>query len=315
MHALRGKVGRMRQEVSSERVGVLLALFAALGFSLKAIFVKLAYAWPVGAVTLIALRMLLSLPVFAWVGWKSGKRAPALSGRDKWMLALLGLLGYYGSTLLDFVGLQYISAGLERLILYTYPTFTVLIAVIVFKKRLSGREMLSILLSYAGIAFAFAHDLNMGGQGHAVWIGAGLVLASSLCYALYLTGSAPMIARLGSARFTALCMLVSTLGVLLHFAVSQPLTALILPWQVYALGVAMAVFSTVLPVFMLSVAIRRIGASRTVLIGAIGPMGTIFFGWWWLKEAISLHQMIGAALVLAGVLLVSLEGRPGGGKK
>ncbi|MDR0735817.1 MAG: DMT family transporter [Zoogloeaceae bacterium] len=298
----------MRHDVT-ERAGVLLALFAALGFSLKAVFVKLAYVWPVGAVTLIALRMLFSLPVFAWVSWKSGRAAPTLSGRDKWMLALLGLLGYYGSTLLDFIGLQYISAGLERLILYTYPTFTVLIAVIVFKKSLSGREMLSILLSYAGIAFAFAHDLNMSGPISATWMGAGLVLASSLCYAVYLTGSAPMIARLGSARFTALCMLVSTLGVLLHFAVSQPLSALILPWQVYALGVAMAVFSTVLPVFMLSVAIRRIGASRTVLIGAIGPLGTIFFGWWWLDEALSLHQMIGAALVLAGVLLVSLKAR------
>jgi drug/metabolite transporter (DMT)-like permease len=295
----------MGQEVSGDRAGVLLALFAALGFSLKAVFVKLAYVWPVSAVTLIALRMLLSLPVFAWVGWKSGRAARALGRRDYLILALLGILGYYGSTLLDFAGLQYISAGLERLILYTYPTFTVLIAAIVFKKSLSGREIGSILLSYVGIGFAFAHDLNLAGQGSAVWTGGALVLASSLCYALYLTGSAPMIARLGSARFTALCMLVSSLGVFAHFAFSQPLTALILPWQVYGLGVAMALFSTVLPVFMLSAAIRRIGASRTVLIGAAGPMGTIFFGWWWLDEPLSLHQLIGAALVLAGVLLAS----------
>ncbi|MDR1350686.1 MAG: DMT family transporter [Zoogloeaceae bacterium] len=305
----------MGHDVSAERAGVLLALFAALGFSLKAIFVKLAYAWPISAVTLIALRMLISLPVFAWVGWKSGRSAPALGRRDYLILAALGMLGYYGSTLLDFIGLQYISAGLERLILYTYPTFTVLIAVIVFKKSLSGREVCSILLSYIGIGFAFAHDLNVIGQGSAVWTGGALVLASSFCYALYLTGSAPMIARLGSARFTALCMLVSTLGVLAHFAASQPLTALILPWQVYALGIAMAVFSTVLPVFMLSAAIRRIGASRTVLIGAVGPLGTIFFGWQWLDEALSLHQMIGAALVLAGVLLVSLRGEGQSGVK
>jgi drug/metabolite transporter (DMT)-like permease len=294
---------------AEERLGVLLAFFAALGFSLKAIFVKLIYFWPVGAVTLIALRMLFSLPVFAWVGWKSGQAAPALHRRDWLMLMALGMLGYYGSSLLDFLGLQYISAGLERLILFTYPTFTVLIALVVFKKPLSGREIVSILLSYAGIGFAFAHDLNMTGQGHAVWIGAGLVLASSLCYAVYLTGSAPMITRLGSARFTALCMLVSTLGALIHFAASQPWEALILPWQVYALVAVMAVFSTILPVFMLSAAIRRIGSSRTVLIGAIGPMGTIFFGWWWLNEAISLYQMIGAGLVLAGVLLVTTRSR------
>jgi drug/metabolite transporter (DMT)-like permease len=292
---------------TGEGLGVLLALLAALGFSLKAIFVKLAYAWPVSAVALIALRMLFSLPVFAWVGWKSSRAAPALSWRDKLILAALGALGYYGSSLLDFLGLQYISAGLERLILYTYPTFTVLIALVVFKKRVSGREALSILLSYAGIGFAFAHDLNIAGQGHAVWVGAGLVLASSLCYAVYLSGSAPMIARLGSARFTALCMMVSTLGALFHFLASQPLDSLILPWQVYALCAAMAVFSTILPVFMLSAAIRRIGSSRTVLVGAIGPMGTIFFGWWWLGEAVSLHQMIGAGLVLLGVLLAGLK--------
>ncbi|MDR2365260.1 MAG: DMT family transporter [Zoogloeaceae bacterium] len=304
----------MGRDVAGERAGVLLALFAALGFSLKAVFVKLAYAWPVGAVTLIALRMLLSLPVFAWVGWKSGRTAQALGRRDYLTLAALGMVGYYGSTLLDFLGLQYISAGLERLILYTYPTFTVLIAVIFFKKKLFAREAFSILLSYIGIGLAFAHDLDSAGQGVAAWTGGALVLASSFCYALYLTGSAPMIVRLGSARFTALCMLVSTLGVLTHFAVSEPLTALILPWQVYGLCAAMAVFSTVLPVFMLSAAIRRIGASRSVLIGAIGPMGTIFFGWWWLDEAISPHQTIGAALVLTGVLLVSLGGRddPGG---
>lgn len=293
---------------STERLGVLLAILAALGFSLKAIFVKLAYAWPVSAITLLALRMLFSLPVFVWVGWHVGKTAPALSRRDILLLCFLGLCGYYGSSLLDFMGLQYISAALERLILFTYPMLVVLIARIVFKRQLRGRELASILLSYAGISFAFAHDLNLAQESDAVWLGAGLVFASSLAFAAYLSGSGAMIARLGSARFTALCMLVSTLGTLVHFAISQPFAALvILPWQVYALTLAMAVFSTVLPVFMQSAAIRRIGASRAVLIGAIGPMFTIFFGWWWLNESISIHQITGAALVLAGMLLVSLK--------
>ncbi len=292
---------------NSERLGILLAFLAALGFSLKAIFVKLAYAWPVSAVTLLAIRMLLSLPVFAWAGWKAGRAAPALTRRDWLILTVLGLAGYYGASILDFLGLQYITAALERLILYTYPTLTVLIAVVIFKRPLHPREIGAILLSYAGIGFAFAHDLDLATEGQEVWLGAGLVLASSFTYAIYLTGSGPMIARLGSARFTALCMLVSTAGTLAHFALSQPLEALILPWQVYALGVAMAVFSTILPVFMQSAAIRRIGASRSVLIGTIGPMATIFFGWWWLGESLSLHQMIGAGLVLAGVLLVSLK--------
>jgi drug/metabolite transporter (DMT)-like permease len=297
----------MNQPASAERLGVILAFLAALGFALKAIFVKLAYAWPVSAVALLAIRMLISLPVFAWVGWKSGKSAPTLGRRDLLILSILGLAGYYGASILDFLGLQYITAGLERLILYTYPTLTVLIAVVVFKRPLQRRELAAILLSYAGIGFAFAHDLDFAREGDTVWLGAALVFASSLAYAVYLTGSGPMIARLGSARFTALCMLVSTAGTLAHFALSQPLSALVQPWQVYALGVAMAVFSTILPVFMQSAAIRRIGASRSVLIGTIGPMATIFFGWWWLGESVSLHQMIGLALVLAGVLLVSLK--------
>jgi drug/metabolite transporter (DMT)-like permease len=300
-------LGYPMSDSRSERLGVLLAFFAAVGFSLKAIFAKLVYVWPVGAVTLLSLRMLFSLPVFAWVGWKVGKGAPALSRRDGLLLCFLGLCGYYGSSLLDFIALQYISAALERLILYTYPTLTVLIARVVFKRPLSRHEFAAILLSYVGIGIAFAHDLDLAQESETVWLGAGLVFASSLTFAVYLTGSGPMIARLGSARFTALCMLVSTLGTLAHFAVSQPLEALVLPWQVYALVLAMAVFSTALPMFMQSAAIRRIGASRAVLIGTIGPMATIFFGWWWLDERVSTHQMIGAVLVLAGVLLVSLK--------
>lgn len=296
------------QEQSGERLGVLLALMAALGFSMKAIFVKLAYAWPVSAITLLAIRMLIALPAFAWVGWTSSKAAPALSRRDKLLLVVLGLLGYYASSLFDFMGLQYISAGLERIILFTYPTLTVLIGVVVMKRPLSRREVASILLSYTGIGLAFVHDLGEVGQTSAVWLGAGLVFASSLCYAIYLSGSASMIQRLGSARFTALAMLVSTGATLLHFVVSQRFSVLEQPWQVYALGAAMALFSTVLPVFMQSAAIRRIGPSRSVLIGTLGPMLTIFFGWWLLGEAISTAQMAGGVLVIAGVLLVSYRG-------
>ncbi|MDR2164572.1 MAG: DMT family transporter [Zoogloeaceae bacterium] len=296
----------MKRAESAERVGALLAFLAAMGFSMKAIFVKLAYVWPVGAVTLMVLRMLFSCPAFAFVAWRAGKEAPPLAGKDKAWLIFLGAMGYYGSSVLDFYGLQYISAGLERFILFTYPTLTTLIAVVVFKRPLRRREAGAILLSYAGIALVFAHDLNLAAEGETIWLGAGLVFASSLSYAIYLIGSGHMIVRLGSARFTALCMLVSTCGALLHFMVSESLLVVLAqPWQVYALAGAMAAFSTVFPVFFLSAAIGRIGAARASLIGAIGPVGTIFFGWLWLDESISLHQMIGAGFVLAGVLLVS----------
>lgn len=284
--------------------GACLALIAALGFSLKAIFVKLAYPYGVDAITLLALRMGFALPVFLWVGLAEHRAGASLTRGDWGRLALLGCLGYYGSSLLDFLGLQYISAGLERLILYTYPTLTVLIGVLFQGKAFSRREAAAIALCYAGIGFAFVHDLGLG-EARNVWIGGGLVFASSVCYAIYLSGSAPMIARLGAMRFTALAMLVSSAVTLLHFAGSHRLGDFVQPLPVYGWGLAMAAFATVIPVFAQSAAIRRFGAGRSALFGMIGPMLTIAFGWWLLDERISPEQMVGAGLVIAGILVVS----------
>ena len=288
----------------SPALGALLALLAALGFSLKAIFVKLAYPYGVDAITLLALRMGFALPVFLWVGLTARRAGGKLSLADWSRLCLLGCLGYYGASILDFWGLEYISAGLERLILFTYPTLTILIGVFFQGKSFSRREAIAVVLCYCGIGFAFIHDLGLG-EARNVWIGGTLVFASSISYALYLSGSGPMIARLGAMRFSALAMLVSSAVTLAHFASSHPLTAFIQPLPVYGWGVAMAVFATIVPVFAQSAAIRRIGAGRTVLFGMVGPLLTIGFGWWLLDEAISLAQMTGAALVLAGVLIVS----------
>jgi len=289
---------------SAERIGVALALLAALGFSLKAIFVKLAYAAaPVDAVTLLSLRMIFSLPAFLWVGLAASRSAPPLTRGDWLAVLLLGLLGYYGASMLDFLGLQYISAGLERLILFTYPTLTLIIAVLWLGKRLGRREIASLLLSYAGIALAFAHDLRVAGETDAVLVGGAFVLASSLCYAIYVAGSGPAIARLGAARFTALAMLVSTLATLLHFLATRPLSALLQPRPVLLYGVAMAVVSTVVPAFMQSAAVRRIGPERMVLIGTLGPVLPIFSGGRGPAEPLSAAQIAGAVLVLAGVVL------------
>ena len=171
-------------------------------------------------------------------------------------------------------------------------------------RRIRGLQG-ALALSYAGIGLAFAHDLQLAGDVKVVLLGAAFVLGSSLSYAFYQAGSEPVIRQLGAARFTALAMLVSTLATLLHFGVTQPLQVLAQPLSVYAYGAAMALFSTVLPVFMSSAAIRRIGAAKSVLIGTLGPVLTIFFGWWLLDKALSLAQLAGAALVLAGVLLAS----------
>lgn len=296
---------------SAERWGIVLAILAAFGFSFKAIFVKLAYAAaPVDAVTLLTLRMTFALPVVLWVSLSLLRSGPALTRQDWGLLILLGLLGYYGASILDFVGLQYISAALERLILFIYPTLTVLIGVLFMGKRLERRQIGALLLSYAGIGLAFAHDLQVADDMGVVLLGAAFVFGSALSYALYSAGAEIAIKRVGSMRFAALGIIVSTLATQIHFVLSQPLSALNQPAPVYLYGAGMALFSTVLPVFWQSAAVQRIGAARTVLIGTLGPILTIFFGWLLLAEPVSLAQLAGAGLVLAGVLLVARRAAP-----
>lgn len=295
---------------STERTGIALAVLAAAGFSSKAIFVKLGYHYPVSAVTLLALRMGMALPCFLWVAWRSGHGSEPIGRTDALRLLVLGLLGYYGASILDFIGLRYISAGLERLILFVYPTLTILIGVLFQGQRAGHREIGAVILCYLGIALAFTHDLRTTGNAREIWIGGAFVFGSALCYAIYLAGSATMIRRLGSARFTALAMLASSAATLAHFLAEQPLQALVQPAPVYAIGFGMAILATVFPVFAQSAAIRHLGSGRAVLIGTLGPILTIGLGWLVLDESVSFAQLAGAALVVAGVILVSTARRP-----
>ena len=296
---------------SAERLGIALAVLAALGFSFKAIFVKLAYAAAaVDAVTLLTLRMTFALPIALWASLWLCRAAPPRSCSDWGWLLVLGVPGYYGASILDFIGLQYISAALERLILFIYPTLTVLIGVLFMGKALEKRQVAALALSYAGIGLAFAHDLQVTDDMHAVLLGGAFIFGSALSYALYSAGAEVAIRRLGTLRFAALAIIVSTFATQLHFVLTQPFSALAQPLEVYAYAAAMALFSTVLPVFWQSAAVQRIGAARTVLIGTLGPMLTIFFAWLLLTEPVSIAQLLGAGLVLAGVLLVSRRPRP-----
>lgn len=295
-------------EKQAYRVGFWLALGAAFGFSAKAIFVKLAYLvppTPVDAVTLLALRMAFAAPAFGVAALRT-QSAGSLNRRDWGALIVVGLAGYYGASILDFWGLQYISAALERLILFTYPTLTVLLGVLFFGKQLGKRELAALGLTYAGIALAFAHDLEQAADSRAIWIGAGLVFASSLSYAVYLAWGGQLIGRLGSGRFTALAMAVATGATALHYLLARPLDELLRqPWPIYALAAGMALFSTVIPVFMQSAAIKHLGAGRASMIGMVGPLATIFLGWWLLDEVLSAWQIGGAAVVILGVILLS----------
>lgn len=294
--------------------GVMFALVAAIGFSAKAVLVKLAYIEQVDPITLLALRMAFSLPFFllaAWVANRHQSYTP-MTRSDWWAVTVFGFTGYYLASFLDFLGLQYISAGLERLILFLYPTMVVLISAIWFRQRIGRRIIVALVLSYLGIAFAYVHDMQIQAQG--VLLGAALVFASALAYAIYLIGAGHTIARIGSTRFTAYAMTVACVAALLQFAVMNPLSDLTQPTQVYALSLSMAIFSTVMPAFILAAAIRRIGSMRTSIIGSVGPVSTIYLAYVFLGEAVSMVQIVGSLLVLAGVLMIGLkktEAQPG----
>jgi len=285
--------------------GLALAFLAAFGFSLKAIFVKLAYPYGIDPITLLVLRMGFALPVFLWVGWRASRGVPPLTAREWLGVVAMGLAGYYGASVFDFLGLQYISAGLERLILFTYPTLTLLFAMAMTRRWATRREVTALALCYVGIGAAFWHDLEFAEDAGAIWLGSALVFGSAVCYAIYLTGSAKLIARLGTARFAALATLVSSAAVFGHFAATLPAGKLVQPWPVYAYGLAMGLLCTALPVFAQSGAIRRLGSAKVALVSMLGPLATIGLAAWWLAEPLSLAQLLGAALVIAGVALAS----------
>lgn len=288
-------------------LGVVFALLAAVGFSAKAIFVKLAYVDHVDAVTLLALRMVFAAPFFLGVAiWAQIQHAAPLDSHDRWLVIGLGLVGYYLSSYLDFLGLQYISAGLERLILFLYPTMTVILSALLYKRAIGKVVIAAMVLSYAGIALVFLHDVGVN-QGSAVLIGSSLVFASTLSYSIYLVGAGHAIARIGAMRFTAYASLVASAACVSQFLLTRPMSVLELPIQVYQLSIAMAIFSTVLPVFLLSFAIKRIGSGSTSLIGSIGPVSTIYMAYVFLGESVSWLQIAGSALVLCGVLMISIN--------
>ena len=288
------------------RSGWWLAALSAVLFSAKAILVKLAFRHGVDPSTFLAQRMLLSMPVFAlvlaWSLWR-GPVQPALRLRDVGLIVLAGLLGYYAASLLDFQGLAYISAGLERLILFTYPSLVLLGTSLLRRQRPSAGALGALALSYLGLLLVFGREVVL--EGPHVVLGALLVLASSLCYALYLMLAGRLLQRLGTLRVTALATLVSGSAILLQVAISQPWSLLRdQPLVVWQLSACNALFCTVLPVFASMAAIARIGASRVAQIGMIGPLVTIGLGAGLLGEPFTRWHVVGTLLVLGGIYLL-----------
>lgn len=289
-------------------LGLLLSLGSATGFSMKAIFVKLAYVYGVDAETLLALRMAYSLPVFLWIGvhaqWRGEHR---LAGRDWLTLLILGFLGYYLASYLDFLGLNHISASLERLILFSYPTLIVLLSALFLGKRVSATMAMALLICYAGVGLAVTHDVSVAPSQQAVVLGAALVFGSALSYSLYFIGNGQVVGRIGPQNLTGWASTFACLISLAQFFLLRPADSLLQPWQVHAYAFAMAMFSTVLPVWCLSQAIRLIGTGKVAVMSNLGPILTMGFAWVLLGEQLSAFQLIGAGLVISGVLLVARE--------
>jgi drug/metabolite transporter (DMT)-like permease len=283
--------------------GLCIAIGGAVLFSTKAVVAKLLYRYQIDAVTLIAFRMLFSLPVFAAIAiWKMRTEAP-LSVVDRWRMVGLGLIGYYLSSMLDFLGLQYISVGLERLILFLTPTFVLLLTSIFLKRHISRIEWLALVLSYCGIVLVFVHDLGSGGSN--IVLGAVLVLGAAVSYGLYLLLSGEMVRRIGSLRLVSYAMCVSSAACIAQFFLMRPASVLVQPMPVYWLSLVNAVFCTIFPVFMTMIAVQRIGAATASQAGMVGPVSTLFLGALILGEPITAVQLAGTVLVLAGIYMLS----------
>ncbi len=288
---------------STRLTGLLMAIIGSIAFSGKAIIVKLGYRYGVDAVTLIMYRMLFALPLFAVMAWWASRGKPSLA-RSDWLGILgLGFSGYYLASFLDFAGLQYISASLERLILYLNPTIVLILGLILFKKQISRTQMIAMALSYGGVLLVFGHELSFDGKN--VLLGAGLVFASAISYAIYLVYSGEMVKRLGSLRLVGLATTVACLLCIAQFLILKPMSAAIVAPEVIWLSILNATLCTAVPVLLVMMAIERIGAGLAAQTGMIGPMSTIAMGVIFLDDQLNLWIIGGTILVLLGVYWVS----------
>lgn len=288
------------------RSGLLLAAAGAILFSAKAILAKFQYRYGMDALDVMVLRMLFALPLFVLLGLRERLRGrgPTLSTQQRWALLGVGVLGYYLSSLLDFWGLQYVPVSLERLILFLNPTFVLLLGLLFLGQRVSGRQWLAMAVSYAGIVLVLIESLRV--EGDQVLFGSALVLGAALSYALYLSMSGELVKTLGTVRLVVAAMAVSTVAIVVHYLLLRPVSALLdFAPAAYGWALANAVFCTFLPVTFTMAAVRRIGSGTAAQLSVLGPVSLVFLGSWLLGETVTGWQLLGTAIVLAAVWLLT----------
>lgn len=284
--------------------GYVLAALGAIFFSSKGILIKFAYGEGVDTETLLALRMGLSVPVYVAIGLAAvarNGRPAALDGRMLAACLAIGLLGYWFASYADFLGLVYISAPFERLILFTYPLFTVLLGALFFSQPFRLKALGAFAVAYCGLALVFSKDMQAAGL-EATGAGTGLVLASAVAFALYQLLAKSRIAAVGPKLFTCIAMSAAAIGAILQFALLRDFGSLAeLSGRVWMLAVMLAIVGTVLPSFLLSAALHRISAQANAAIGTVSPIATLALAGIFLGERVTAVDILGAALVLAGV--------------
>ena len=291
-------------KASNTSIGTLFAILGVVLFSAKAVMVKLAYTYDVDHLTLLLFRMGFALPFYIAIAlYSKPQESQKVNSKDYLWLFLFGFLGYYLASLFDFMGLQYLKAGLERIILFIYPTLVVLLTWAFFKKKLSRNQFLAIFITYVGVLITFWDEIGISGD--TVYWGAFLIFLSAFTYASYLVGSGWLIPKFGVLRFTSYAMIISTFCIVVHYVLVSDFEIFNYPKEVYYLGLAMAIFSTLLPSFLVSEAINRLGASTFSIFGSLGPVSTIMLAFFFLDERITYLQVFGMLVVILGVTLVS----------
>jgi drug/metabolite transporter (DMT)-like permease len=293
-------------------LGFLITIGGAIFFSTKAIFVKLAFQdTKVDAVTLLCLRMLFSLPFYIGAAWIAHKKEGVVQlTRKQWLWVLtMGIFGYYLSSLFDFIGLQYVSAGLERLILFLYPTFAVLINTFYFKTKLSRIQILALVLTYIGIGTAYWGEIRSAQYGPQFFYGSFMIFLCAVTYSFYLVGTGRLVNAVGATRYTAYAMLAASAGIFTHFLLTHPVQNVVMTSSLAGYGIALAIIATVLPSFMMSVGMKKIGSNNVAVITSIGPVSTILQAHFFLGETIIAEQILGTALVILGVIFIGWQSK------
>ncbi|MFT4761230.1 MAG: drug/metabolite transporter (DMT)-like permease [Paraglaciecola sp.] len=292
-----------------EMFAIFLILCGSITFSAKAVLVKLAYQYDVDTVSLMALRMGFALPFFIAIAWHSNRKSATkstLTKKDYGFIFLFGILGFYVASLFDFFGLKYVTASLERVVLFTYPTLVLLLSFLFLKKKITRIEAFALILTYIGIGIAMYENFTMP-EGDNVLFGCGLVFMAALAYAIYLIGSGKMLTKMGTLQYNSLAMLSACSAILLHHAVVYNFQLFHFAKEVYFFAFLMAIFSTVLASFLVTAGVRIIGASKASIISGIGPISTIVLAYIFLGERLSWLQWIGTIVVIAGVMLITLN--------